>query len=89
MNIIINFILFLLLINPLKNSMSLQKYDIIPDQFLKDYPHQIYIYETYEMTIISIAYTFDFIFIPSNAESIDFVARKGNYKIMINGSFFG
>lgn len=41
------------------------------------------------MTIISIADAFDFIFIPSNAESIDSVAEKGNYKIMINGSFFG
>ncbi|MCU0645873.1 MAG: phosphodiester glycosidase family protein [bacterium] len=62
--------------------------DINPDQSLKDDEHQISIYEKYSMTIISIADTFDFVFIPQNAKSIKSVAKKGNYKIMINGSFF-
>jgi exopolysaccharide biosynthesis protein len=78
-------VLFLLI---LINNFLTQNNNINPDQSLKDDPHQIYFFEKYEMTIISIADTFDFIFIPSNAESIDSVAKKGNYKIVINGSFF-
>ena len=78
-------VLFLLM---LINNFLTQNNNINPDQSLKDDPHQIYIFEKYEMTIISIADTFDFTFIPKNAESIDSVAAKGNYKILINGSFF-
>jgi len=43
---------------------------------------------TKKMKIISIADTFSFIFIPSNAKLIKSIAKKGNYKILINGSFF-
>lgn len=89
MNQIVNIISLLSLITPLINNVAIRQSDIIPEQNLKANPRQIYIYQKYQMTIISIADTFDFIFIPRNAESIDSVARKGNYKIMINGSFFG
>ncbi len=88
MNQIVNIISLLFLIAPLENHKAIQQHNITPDKFIKDLSHQIYIYRKYEMTLISIADSFDFIFIPKNAESIDSVARKGNYKIMINGSFF-
>lgn len=77
----------LFLLNLINNSL-IQKNYINPDQFLKDNQHQISIYGKYSMTIISIADTFDFVFIPKNAKSIKSVAKKSNYKIMINGSFF-
>jgi len=88
MNQIVNIISLLFLITLLENHKAIQQHDITPDQIIKDRPHQIYIYEKYEMTIISIADMFEFIYIPSNAESVDSAAKKGNYKIMINGSFF-
>ncbi|MCI0494124.1 phosphodiester glycosidase family protein, partial [candidate division KSB1 bacterium] len=78
-------VLFLLI---LINNFLTPKNHINPDKSLKNDPHQISIYEKYEMTVVSISDTFDFVFIPKNAKSIKSVAKKGNFKIMINGSFF-
>lgn len=88
MDQILKIIALLLLITPLQNQKAIRQEDITPNKILNDHPHQSYIFEKYEMTIISIADTFDFIFIPRDARSIKSVAKKGNYKIMINGSFF-
>lgn len=61
---------------------------VYPDSSFKDGNIMAYKFNNYDMTIVSFVGNFDFIYKPSQVESVKNVATKSNYKYMVNGSFF-
>ncbi|NES71841.1 MAG: hypothetical protein F6K24_44890, partial [Okeania sp. SIO2D1] len=67
---------------------SIYQQTIYPDSSFQDGEIMAYKFNNYDMTIVSFVGNFDFIYKPSQTESIKTVATKSNYTYIVNGSFF-
>ncbi len=59
-----------------------------PDEVLHDHGVNIYQYERFGMTILSLPGAFDFLYLPADTESVASVAQRFGYRFVANGSYF-
>jgi exopolysaccharide biosynthesis protein len=59
-----------------------------PDTTFVDGQNRVYLFRQFDMTILSVHNGFEYLFTPKAVPSLLSVARAGQYRFMINGSFF-
>lgn len=79
--------IFLLLLQ-LWGQPSLSQNFISPDKVYRDGPNEISVYNDFGMTIVSVHYGFEFLFVPDDVDALESIARANYFRFVINGSYF-
>ena len=59
-----------------------------PDEVLRDQDVTLFYYHIFDMTILSLPGSFDFLYSPEDTLSVANAARRNNYRFVVNGSYF-